>query len=428
MKKLTTVLASFNKEMLHVILLIFGYIVLNTLQGIFTGEKITFLLKDELHLSASTVTSINLLIYLPTYVQPFMGACTELYPLFGSRRRSYFILASLTISAAWLLLAFQTHYNVVSAICCLLIAVTGFTLRGVLINAITVAMGNKLGNYKGVQTVLQLLPLVLMATFAGRLGGIVTEHWSYRAAFSAAAGVSLCYLFLLPLLKEPDAVSATPAASAEELPNPRLALRQALKDRRLWAVTAFVAYFGLVPSPDTARPYYLTDALHLSKLFIGELSGWGALGAILGVLVVQVAPRRLGVRSLAAIASSATILAMVPLMLIHDALSAKIGILVFNILASLGAFAYSWMWARACPKGLEAVIFGTLASTQALFYFICDWLGTHMYDWFGPATGHSAAYGWHWTLITCMALGAPLFLLVLLLPKTDPADDHLAAP
>lgn len=410
----------------HVFLLITGYIFINISLGIFTGEKITFLLKEELHLSASAVTSLNLLIFLPTYSQPFMGASMEIYPLFGSRRRSYFILASLLSAVAWLIMALQPAHTVVAVVCCLLLSATGLTLRSVLVHAIMVTQGNRVGNYKAVQSVFQILPLFLVAAYAGRLGGVVTEHWSYRAAFTVAASLCLGYLLLLPLLKEPEApVQTSETNTSAPTENPRVALKQALKDRRLWAVTAFVAYFGLVPSPDTARPYFFSDALHFSKEFIGVLTGWGAAGAVLGIVLMQFAPRGLKLRTLATLAGVTMLLAMVPQLLIHDALSAKVGMLAFNAIASICNFSYAWMWARACPKGLETVVYGTLASTQALFYYLCDWLGTHMYDWFGPASGHSAAYGWHWTLITCMSSGIPLFFLLLLLPKADPAEDHV---
>ncbi|MGC4047432.1 MAG: MFS transporter [Armatimonas sp.] len=424
----TTPAESRTTKLGPVFLLISGYIILNISMGIFTGEKVTFLLKDELHLSASTVTSLNLLIFLPTYSQPFMGAGMELYPLFGSRRRGYFIVAALLTALAWLIMALQPVHRLTAVVCCLLLSATGLTLRSVLVHAIMVALGNRVGNYKAIQSVFQFLPLVLVAAFAGRFGGIVTEHWSYRAAFGTAACVALGYLLLLPLLKEPESPVRVPESDTKTEPsNPRAALRQALKDRRLWAVTAFVAYFGLVPSPDTARPYFFSDSLHFSKTFIGELTGWGAFGAALGILLMQLAPRGLRLRTLAWVAASTMLLAMVPQLLIHDPLSAKIGMLAFNAIASICNFTYAWMWARACPKGLETVVYGTLASTQALFYYLCDWIGTHMYDWFGPASGHSAAYGWHWTLITCMATGIPLFFILLLLPKADPAEDHIAS-
>ena len=416
---------------------VFALIALNVLitaiLGVFAGEKVTFLLKEQLHLSASTVTNLNLLIKFPAYCQPFMGACTDLYPLFGSRRRSYFALAALVCSAAFLALALQLPYALVTTVCCLLIATSGTVLLGVLINAVAVAQGNRLGNFKRIQTLLQMLPLILTAAFAGRAGGFVTEHWSYRAAFGMAAVVALGYLALLPLLDEPAASAAVVVATgleakrrkARERWERQALLRRTLADRRLWAVTAFVCYVGFTPSPDTARPYFFTDALHFSKQFVGDLSGWGAAGAILGILVMQFSPRQQSLRRLAIQTAILSTVSYVPLLIIHDALSARIGMLTYQLLLNASIFVYICMWARACPKGFEAVVYGALASAQALFYYICDWLGTHMYDWFGPKSHHTIAQGWYWTVVACILLCLPLFIILPFLPKTDPADDDL---
>lgn len=400
--------------------------------GVFAAEKTTFLLKEQLHLSASAVTDLNLLIKFPAYCQPFMGAYTDLYPLFGSRRRSYFALAALVCSAAYLVLAFQLPYVPVTTVCCLLIATSGTVLLGILINAVAVAQGNRLGNFKRIQTLLQILPLILTATFAGRAGGFVTEHWSYRAAFCMAALVALGYLALLPLLDEPvvgTIVVETGLEARQRNKKERRArqalLRRTLADRRLWAVTAFVCYVGFTPSPDTARPYFFTDALHFTKQFVGDLSGWGAAGAILGILVMQFSPRQQSLRQLAIQTAILSTVSYVPLLIIHDATSARIGMLTYQLLLNASVFVYICMWARACPKGFEALVYGTLASAQALFYYICDWLGTHMYDWFGPASHHSIAHGWYWSVVVCILLCLPLFVILPFLPKTDQADDNL---
>ena len=52
------------------------------------GEKMLLLFKEELHLTAGDVGTLHILLGIPSYLQPFMGAWTDLFPLFGFHRRS----------------------------------------------------------------------------------------------------------------------------------------------------------------------------------------------------------------------------------------------------------------------------------------------------------------------------------------------------
>ena len=77
---------------LRVALLLALYVALETIVSALTGEKKQFLYKEELHLSASAMAMWTVVLGIPTYLQPFLGAWADLKPLFGYHRRSYFLL------------------------------------------------------------------------------------------------------------------------------------------------------------------------------------------------------------------------------------------------------------------------------------------------------------------------------------------------
>ncbi|GMI32124.1 hypothetical protein TeGR_g5299, partial [Tetraparma gracilis] len=64
-----------------------------------------FLLKDSLHLEPSQTAALSGLFILPWTVKPLYGLLSDALPLFGSRRKSYLILAGLVASLCNLLLS-----------------------------------------------------------------------------------------------------------------------------------------------------------------------------------------------------------------------------------------------------------------------------------------------------------------------------------
>ena len=79
----------------RVAFLVAGTVTVWTLVTTFSLEKLSFLYKDQLHLSASAVATLGILIAIPQYCRPLIGASSDLFPLFGYHRRPYYVLASL---------------------------------------------------------------------------------------------------------------------------------------------------------------------------------------------------------------------------------------------------------------------------------------------------------------------------------------------
>lgn len=258
-----------------------------------TYNKQLFLYKDVLKLNASAVGTLALIINIPAYLQPFMGGVSDLFPLFGWHRRSYFALAAVVQSLGYFGLMTLHQYHYATIACLLIVAGAGGALAGVLINAAMVSVGNRTNTFGPLQTLYQFTPLVLALVYTGKLDGQVTAHWSYPHAFLVAGLVSLAAL-PLALLIDDRRVSAG-RATAEELAAQKeakdrekaqtaAALRDAARTPGLWVMTAFLFYLYVTPLLLTASVYYETDVLKLSKDFIGRLDSWTAAGSIVGLL------------------------------------------------------------------------------------------------------------------------------------------------
>src|SRR5207244_4215070 len=121
---------------LRVALLVGLSVLLGTISTAIRGEKTAFLFKEELHLTATGTATGGLLLGIPAFLQPFVGAWTDVFPLFGYRRRSYYLLGLLIAAACTFILGFAHPYHYPTVACLLLLTGSGGILAGVTFSAV----------------------------------------------------------------------------------------------------------------------------------------------------------------------------------------------------------------------------------------------------------------------------------------------------
>ena len=368
----------------------------------FTTEKLLFLYKEQLHLSPGGVGTLGIIAGLPLYLQPLMGAFSDLNPLAGYHRRSYYVLGGLLGAAGYLCLALQPHYLFVSVVVLVILGVSGTTLAVVIFNAVLVVVGNATGTFGRLQTLLYLVVYGWSLAYTAQLSGYSTQHWSYRHTFEMAALVCLLLVplvFLIPEKRQaghqrakvsPEADAQRRAARQQTLAT----LRSAASSPGLWVLVAYIFYLIVTPGTNTAQVYYEVDALHLTKQFIGNLGRWTAAGVLAATFIFAGASRWLSARTLVWGAWLMDCAAYLLLLNIHNAASAEI----VSFLVALSGVLYSLclysLAGRACPVGAEGVVFGLVLSAIALGGTLGEKLGGTLYDAFGPLHHHSVAHGW----------------------------------
>lgn len=390
---------------LRVIILLTLYIGLDTVLNAITGEKKQFLYKEELHLSASALALWTILLGIPTYLQPFLGAWADLKPFFGFHRRSYFLLGAVAAICGHLGLALMPSYHLWSVVSLIVLAGSFSILLAVMVNAVMVSAGNLTGWVGRFQALLVFVPHVLKIVYTGHLGGYVTQHWSYGQTFGTAAAISLLLLPMAFLIddkrvvdrrdkgEDPEEQVRRLAERQEREAANRAALQQISRSPGLWALIAYIFYLIITPGPNST--YYFTDALHLSKQFIGDLGRWGSTGALIGMGIFALISRRAPVIALV-LGAWLMDCAMYPTsLLMQDAASACWMTLANNLVGMIYGLCLNTLAARACPKGLEATIYGLVMATIALAGNLCGALGSAIYDYYGPASHHSITNGWN---------------------------------
>ncbi len=390
----------------RVALLMAGTVSVLALVSTFSGEKLSFFYKEQLHLSASAFASLGILLAAPSYFRPFIGASSDLFPLLGYHRRSYYALAVLLGASGFFGLSLLTHPSYWTTALLVIVTVAGGVTLMIMADAVMVTVGNQTGTVPRLQGIQQFLPSALSLLFLARLSGFVTQNWSYASCFRTAALMALLALPLTLLIDEKRVSHKQQAhesleehaerrdVKARDREESAEALRQAVKSPGLWAVIAYVFYFVLTPSPGTAQFYFEVDVLHFSKQFIGSLGQWSSAGNILGILTVVIISRRISIRALVWGGWAIGTLAYLLNFALRSHLSAEIVFFVtsyFGIMASLSLYTLA---ARACPPKVEGTIYGLFMAAMVLAGTLSNQVGSTLYDHYGMPH-HSALYAWY---------------------------------
>ena len=388
----------------------------------FSAEKLSFFYKEQLHLSASTFSTLLILLNVPTYFRPLIGASSDLFPLLGYHRRSYYALAGLLQAIGFFALSLFAHPSYWTTALLIIVTVAGGVTLLIMADAVMVQLVNRTGTVPRLQGIQQFVPYALSFLVLARLSGYVTQHWSYEACFRMAALMALLVLPLTLLIDE-ERVSGGQQlhetreehrerwdAKARERAESMSALGQAIKSPGLWAVLAYVFYGA------TAQFYFEVDVLHFSKQFIGNLGQWSSAGVILGILTVVAVSRRISVRTLV---WSGWVIGTVSYLLnfaLRDRLSAEIIFFVISYFGIISNLSLYTLAARACPPKVEGTIYGLFMASIGLAATFSNKIGSMLYDFYGPAHHHSAVYGWYAMTWWGFGLTVPAALLILLMP------------
>ena len=389
----------------------------------FSLEKMSFLYKNVLHLNASDMGTLGIFLGIPAYLRPFMGAGSDIFPILGFHRRSYYALAFALLGISFLGLSLVHSYNLWSVAALALVVATGSNLLFVIMDAVMVTVGNATGTVSRLQTVQQFLQPVLGFSLA-HLRGWVTQHWSYQMCFSAAAGVAFLGIPLALLIKErrqvktrevnetPEQHEARMAAKREDRARASAALAKAIRSPGLWAMAAFIFYLIITPGTGYALFYYEVDSLHFSKQFIGDLGMPRAAGAIAGIALFAFASPKMPVKVAIWAAYLMDCMLYVIHFFIYSQHSAMVALFCAGVVGSIYILSLLTVAARATPKAVEGAIYGLLMASIGLAGALGEKIGSSLYEYFGPSHHYTTGHGWHWLLGIGLAftLAAAIFI------------------
>ncbi len=340
--------------------------------------SITFLLKDNFGLSAAQTATFFSITVIPWLIKPVYGLISDFVPLFGQRRKSYFILTSGMAAAMGFALTMMGSYTYWGVAIFFTLMGLGLAFTDVLTDALMVENGQRLGLTGPFQAV-QWAAISCASILVGIGGGWLAEHKFLSLTFLIATVFPVMTLAMAIFLIEEPRIQAGERQFRETW----TAIRGAVGSRTLWLVAGFIFFYNFSPSFGPALVYYATDTLHFSKLFLGTLDSLSYASGIIGTALYFAFSKSFPFKRLIHFAIATGVIATLAYLGYRDQASAVLLSLLFGAIAMIIQLTFLDLAARACPKQAEATFFAFLMSVYNGAVQLSQITGGWLYDQLG---------------------------------------------
>ena len=323
------------------------------------------------------VTAYLAILNFPWIIKPVFGLVSDVFPLFGYRRKSYLIVSSLCAvgAYAWIarlsapgefaLLLVLTSYAMATAstLCGALLAENGRNFR--------------LSSAFVSQQWLWFYIAIMASSFAG---GLLIEHLTPLSALQAAAAIAavaplamvVATLFLLDERKVP--------ISSLEMRLTLQSIVSAAKSAKLYLVALFLFLYSFAPGFGTPLYYFMTDDLKFSQTYIGILGSIASAGWIAGALMHRWLLRRMSSQGLLYLSIVLGTLSAASFLLLTDEVTAGIVSFANGAALMIATIASLTLAADYCPRRSEGFAFAGLMSIMNLSELCSNTVGAFLYE------------------------------------------------
>ena len=241
---------------------------------------VNYLLKDKAGLAPEQMAYFQAVTAIAWVVKPLWGMISDLFPIFGSRRKSYLILTSLFAAGAWFVLAFLPDHRVVSLLLLLMTMIyMAYAFQDVVTDGLMVETGQPLdmtGQFQSIQWAAVYIAMIVTSFAGGWIAEFAQKGAiSYRSIFTITAIFPiLTAAIVFFLVREPLRIHPEQAA--------KTGLRDVFRHKGLWILSAFLFLWNFSPSFGAPFFYYTVDTLKFTPSFLGILQAVTSAGALLG--------------------------------------------------------------------------------------------------------------------------------------------------
>lgn len=337
-------------------------------------EPISYLLKDGLKLSAAQSSTFIWWMTLPFLIKPVFGLLSDYLPIRGFRRKPHIAIVAGSAALAWAALAFRPGAGYYGLLALLVLVNVGVAASDVICDGVMVEQGKAEGK-TGLFQAVQIGTLYAALVITGLGGGWLAAHVSMRKNFALAAIFPAMIALSSFWTRESGEKKRSLPGGGE--------LLGLLRDRKFWAISAFIFLWSFYPFLGTAEFYYQSDVLKLSPVFIGLLD---TLGGFAGVAGAAFYGRVIGRRFKTADLIKGAVLVYGPLSLLFLLYLGPVSVAIVTVVLGVAGVAFRLalmdLAAQSCPKGAEATAFAAYMSVFNLAASASNAAGGHLYEVF----------------------------------------------
>jgi len=359
----------------------------------------TYMLKNQLHATATQVSTFRLLTALPVYLSFVFGLTRDLWNPFGRKDRGFFLLLAPVTALVFLWLA-MSPLSYPGLFTGMLLVMVSFRFVAAAYQGLLALVGQEQlmsGRLSALWNIVSSLPYIAGAFASGYLTEHLTPSETFILMGVLALGIALFGLW------RPPAVFG----HAYDQPVARGAgfvgdLRRLVKHRAVYPAVLITFLFQFSPGSNTPLQFYLTDTLHASDAVYGYYYAL-FLGSFIPVFFLYgYLCKRVSLEKLLWWGTAIAVPQMIPLAFVHSANLALLMAVPIGLMGGIAAAAYADLSIRACPPGLQGTLMMLIDGAYQLSGRGGDLLGSWIYG-LSPTRG----------FVYCVAVTTFVYVLIL---------------
>lgn len=339
-------------------------------------QPISFYLK-EIGWTPLEVTAYLALLNFPWVIKPVFGLVSDFVPLFGYRRKSYLVIASVVAAVAFGWISRLSDPAEIAPL--FLLTAYAMATASTLCGALLAEKGQATG-LSGAFVNQQWLWFYIAVMVSSFVGGELVQHLSALQGFQVSAAIAAVapvamLLAALCLLDE----QKTPVNGAETVRTLKSTLA-ALTSRKLYLVAAFLFLYAFAPGFGTPLYYYMTDTLKFSQSYIGILGSITSAGWIAGALIHRLLLRGMSTERQLYLSIVLGTLSAASFLLLNGEVSAAIVNFANGVALMIATISSLTLAADFCPSRAEGFAFAGLMSISNLADVFSTNIGAFLYE------------------------------------------------
>jgi len=366
----------------------------------------SYMLKNQLHASATEVSIFRLITAVPVYLSFVFGLTRDLWNPLGMKDRGFFLIFAPLTAAVFLWMS-SSALSYRELFVGMLLAMFFFRFIAAAYQGLMALVGQEQlmsGRLSALWQIVSTIPYVV----GGFASGWVAEHLSPSKTFLLVAVITLLIAALA--FWKPSAVFAL-AYDRVEARGASLKgdVKRLLNHRAVYPAVLILFMFQFSPGSNTPLQFYLTNQLHASDAIYGDFNAIFAASFVPMFFLYGWLCKRVALRSLLWWGTIITVPQMIPLAFIHSPAWAVVLAAPIGMMGGIATGAYFDLAIRSCPPGLQGTLMMLVDGFLMLSYRGGDLLGSQIYM-------SSPENGFLYCVIATTAVYAAILPVLLLIP------------
>ena len=392
-------------------LLYFGcltlFIALATPAGALVDIQTSYLLKNQLHATATQISIFRLVTGIPVYLAFVFGLARDQWNPLGLRDRGFFLIFAPVTAVAFIWMAFSGFSYAGLVIGVLLAMLSSRFIAAAYQGLIALVGQEKLmsGRLSALLNVVGSVPVVAGA-FAS---GYISDHLAAKEAFLLVAMFALL-IAVLGLWKPVSVfghIYEKPQARGTDLVGN---VSRLVRHKAVYPAVLICFLWNFAPGAATPLQFYLSNELHASDSVYSYYNGIFAAAFIPTFLLYGFLCKKVSLNKLLWWGTIVAVPQMIPLAFIHSANLALVLAAPIGLMGGVATAAYFDLAMRSCPPGLQGTLMMLVDGVLALSARAGDLLGSWIYN-------SSPAHGFTYCVIATTVVYALILLLIPMTPK-----------